>query len=516
MPETQHGLNITPSAPLTGIQVASQPAPVRRSNKSDASAFTPFAQSTTTTTTTMPPLPLHGKPAPSVVGQGVPYRLADAVPRIANQPLAECVIVVPQCPHCGESHVHRPNLLGHTVQCCTTHQNYTLVEAQSVKPVRTEPLATRPAGKRTLALEPTDAVLASPSKQLRSTGSADAQAAQAVHLDHLPDDCLQVMMSFLPETYLLGLRLVCKKLCRVVQESMVTLDLSRWDEMPAERLDAFQVVYKCVRRLVLADSNAGLTVLWKLLCNGVLYQLQCLDMSRCRDVGDTVLDLVAVRCGAIQELLLAHANRVTDAGIGNLTNGCRELRILNLAHCAQLTDASMQVIGARCVELQELYLDNCTHVTDIGVAAVSQGCQKLVVFHADAVARITDEGILNLTRNCPKLRVLHLSWCNLLTSNALIHIGRFAKNVRILCIPRCQSITDGGLQALAAGCKQLEELYIAWCDQITDEGVAALGAESKQLKVLDLSWCRSVTEAGMESVRAGCSQLRNLLPPRSW
>ena len=194
---------------------------------------------------------------------------------------------------------------------------------------------------------------------------------------HLPDDLLKRVLSFLPNSYLRVTRLVCRQWERAAGRFLTSLAPETLALQPPLSLRCSNLVsldlsnclteVHCFRakelglRSLLHDrhleSLLGLTRLTELKLRG------------CSGITTAGFATLA-RLTALQKLDLSRCGGVDDGGMRLLTALSR-LQVLSLAGCANVADTGLAVLVA-LTQLRHLNLAGCCRITDRGVQAVSQ------------------------------------------------------------------------------------------------------------------------------------------------
>lgn len=245
--------------------------------------------------------------------------------------------------------------------------------------------------------------------------------------------------------------------------------------------------------------------------------LQEVDLSNCRKVGDTLLARIVgwVHPGPYKPndasgKALMKPTMQTAAGT---VFGCPKLSKLTLSYCKHVTDRSMHHIASHAApRIEQVDLTRCTTITD-------QGFQYW--------------GNAQFSR----LRKLCLADCTYLTDKAIVYLTNAAKQLEELDLVRslssacfqstntfqsfCCALSDTATEVLALQCSQLTCLKMSFCGSaISDPSLRSIGLHLLRLKKLSVRGCVRVTGIGVEAVADGCEQLqlfdvsqcKNLIP----
>lgn len=125
-----------------------------------------------------------------------------------------------------------------------------------------------------------------------------------------------------------------------------------------------------------------------------LCQLECLDLSYCRElspeslthigvnlstlielhisgcwsINDSSLEIVAMHNKGLEQVSCASCYALTDASIMVLAKSCSKLKVLNIKGCWRVKDISVITINEYCKNLEKLFVKDCTHITEISIA----------------------------------------------------------------------------------------------------------------------------------------------------
>lgn len=270
---------------------------------------------------------------------------------------------------------------------------------------------------------------------------------------HLPDDLLKRILSFLPNSYLRVMRLVCRQ----------------WEHATARFLTS------------LAPETLALHPPLSHRCPALV----SLDLSNC---------LTEVHCFRAKELGLR--SLMHDGHLGSLA-GLRRLTELKLRGCSGITAAGLATL-ARLTTLQKLDVSRCAGVDDHGLRLLT-GLSRLQVLSLAGCVNVSDAGLVTLVA-LTQLRHLNLAGCRV-TNNGVqaiaqmqsallcVHNGMHA-NIRTglqrLNLDQCANISDAGLVWLAV-LPSLRHVSVSWGSCVLGLGLQAL-AQLTSLQTLDISY----------------------------
>lgn len=279
-----------------------------------------------------------------------------------------------------------------------------------------------------------------------STPSETVREPRQDNHGYLPDQVLLVIFQHLELHDLLRLRAVSMHWSEILSKStelLHHLDLSTYNRCVTDDVlvkiicpfvgsrpryvdisNCFHITDEGFSKLVATCGSNVVTwkmkSVWDVTASSILdmaskaNNLQEVDLSNCRKVGDTLLARIVGWVSPGQhkphdESKSGKASmkptRQTAAGT---VYGCPELKKLTLSYCKHVTDRSMHHIASHAASrIEEMDLTRCTTITDQG-------------FQFWGNARFT-----NLRRLC-------LADCTYLTDNAIVHLTNAAKQLREL------------------------------------------------------------------------------------
>lgn len=106
--------------------------------------------------------------------------------------------------------------------------------------------------------------------------------------------------------------------------------------------------------------------------------LQLLNLGMCPGANDSVVQMLAQRCGHLRGLGL-HATGVTDTGLAALGKGLTVMEELDLGHCKRISDRGVCKVAAGCTALQRLSLDGCAVLGEEAVTMLADRCAGMQV-----------------------------------------------------------------------------------------------------------------------------------------
>eukprot|EP00096_Caligus_rogercresseyi_P014950 TRINITY_DN7405_c0_g1_i1.p1 TRINITY_DN7405_c0_g1~~TRINITY_DN7405_c0_g1_i1.p1 ORF type:complete len:571 (-),score=155.81 TRINITY_DN7405_c0_g1_i1:122-1834(-) len=353
-------------------------------------------------------------------------------------------------------------------------------------------------------------------------------------LDHLPDDLLIRILSFLSSNDIVRLSRVNRRFYFCAWDPFLWTSLT----LTGENTDA-DLGIKSILRL-LSRNSAGNA---KLSINHI-------SLNSCRRLTDRGLAIVARRCPGLKELEIQGCVNITNGGLMDLVSKCvlldhldvtgcqmistisvhqpppsprtlspnfppqpqrRQLNIqyLDLSDCVSLEDSGLKMIVESCPQLMYLFLRRCSNITDVGIKAVSSYCLCLRELSISDCLRITDYSLFELAKLGPNLRYLSVAKCDRLTDAGIKQLARLCYKLRYLNLRGCESISDTALETISRSCTRLRSLDLGKCD-VTDGGLKLLAENCPNLKKLSIKSCEMVGDKGIQTVAYYCRGLQQL------
>jgi Leucine Rich repeat len=267
-----------------------------------------------------------------------------------------------------------------------------------------------------------------------------------------------------------------------------------------------------------------------------LRRLRSLDLSRCAQLGDITLHLLAT-CTTRDTLQVLYLKGplplVTGVGLQDVVQACRHLQVLDISYLTQLGNDSMAAIGRYLPQLRSLFLRDNYQITNDSVAAVDHrmnqsleqltlwgctGLRQLRLGSADTLAVVNLWGCHSLRddaadafRGFAALRSLNMAECHRLTDEFVVRGGAHGG----WCVPGAHDIYTVAMSfyqltreravpltqvTLTRHVPQLHHLSLRYCKRITDRSVEALAEYLPDLQTLDLSFCTRITVASLSTL----------------
>ncbi|KAM4618283.1 F-box and leucine-rich repeat protein 13 [Polymixia lowei] len=246
-------------------------------------------------------------------------------------------------------------------------------------------------------------------------------------------------------------------------------------------------------------------VSWKALCRSSP-GLRRLHAAECPRMTDASLKSVA-NLKNLQYLDISHCNRVGDAGMQYLTEGCSavKLRGLNVSHCSRISDSSVLRIAQRLSGLYHLNLSYCESLTDSGLECLSGSSISSLDISG---CNIQDQGLGALEGTC--LKKVVLAECVYITDTGLEKFCKQARELEHLDVSSCVELSDQAVKTLSFHCRSLVTLRMSACPKMTDTAVQYLTGGAHYLRELDVSGCVLLTDRTLRYLERNCPPLSSI------
>ncbi|XP_047105396.1 F-box/LRR-repeat protein 4-like isoform X10 [Schistocerca piceifrons] len=173
-------------------------------------------------------------------------------------------------------------------------------------------------------------------------------------------------------------------------------------------------------------------------------ELQALNLSRCKGMGEEAICTIASRCTQLRELRLDWTDGLRDDDVKFIVQKLgHQLQVLTLGG-RLLTNEGYKVIAdcKRCAGLRRLSVIHCPHISDRGVSRIIEHCH-----HIQIMSLIWNDGLSGrdflplLVSSLPKLRRLDLGYCDSITREHIDELMSHRKGIAVVrpevwCRPR--------------------------------------------------------------------------------
>ncbi|KAM3869969.1 F-box and leucine-rich repeat protein 13 [Diretmus argenteus] len=243
-----------------------------------------------------------------------------------------------------------------------------------------------------------------------------------------------------------------------------------------------------LRRLHAADcprmTNASLKSMAK------LKNLQYLDISHCRKVGDTGMQYLTEGSSAtkLRELNVSHCSHIHDISVMRIAQRLCKLNHLNLSYCESLTDSGLEWLSGSSIS--SLDISGC-NIQDQGLGAV-EGIHLKNVVLAECVY-ITDIGIKKFCKRMTDLEHVDVSHCVTLSDEAIKAISFYCSGLVTLKMSGCPKMTDMAVQYLTGSARYLRELDVSGCVLLTDRTVRHVERSCPPLSSITMAYCSNIS-----------------------
>ena len=218
-------------------------------------------------------------------------------------------------------------------------------------------------------------------------------------------------------------------------------------------------------------------------------------------------------------------NKVTDAGILMIAQGCPQLTDISLRHCKKISDEGLLALAVNLPGMTSIDLCLTSDMTCAGVSAIAERCPALVKISLSAYCLSTsdlvalNDLIFAIARGCPKLQTFSILFSNEITDHSVAFLAGRCKKLRSLTVYECERVTDEAMKAVANRCPHLEKLRIggrsftseygeSFTSKITDESFLVVGHKCSKLMDISIAY-NEVTDIGIAALARGCRRLRS-------
>ncbi|KAK9274219.1 hypothetical protein L1049_019033 [Liquidambar formosana] len=144
------------------------------------------------------------------------------------------------------------------------------------------------------------------------------------------------------------------------------------------------------------------------------------------------------------------------------------MKELVLADCVKLTDISLKVIGSTCCRLCSLDLFNLDKLTDAALLYLANGCQSIQTLKF-CRNDFSDEAIAAFLEVSGKsLKELSLNNISKVGPNTALSLSKYSRNLLSLDLSWCRKLMDEDLGLIVDSCLSMRLLKLFGCTQITD------------------------------------------------
>ena len=250
------------------------------------------------------------------------------------------------------------------------------------------------------------------------------------NLTELPNEILNLILSFLDFKTLFNLRATCKHFYEICSDEyfLQKLDLQPyWNLIDDNLIGLLAELATDIKMINLSwlklNSKSVLEIFFINSCKS----LTTLKMDNCLIVDEEVLHTISVNCQQLEKLSLVGCMNHTlnnenvsfseNININKNKNNffylknLRKLISLNLYRSAIDTDSIVQILVA-CNQLKHLNLGSCINITDFDLVmdVLSVNCKLLESLDLWRAYTLTNVGLNNVANNCVNLVELDIGW----------------------------------------------------------------------------------------------------------
>lgn len=173
-------------------------------------------------------------------------------------------------------------------------------------------------------------------------------------------------------------------------------------------------------------------------------RLEVLDMNCISGLRDSLLSSIGQNCPYLRVLNIANGKNITDEGVAGIAKGCPKLEVLDLSWCVRVTDWAVTTIVSNVPGLRDIGLSE-TRVTNAGVSDLTRGCKKLEAIHLARCINISDSGVESIITQCgSRLKSLNLASCQNVSDTYVERLIGECPSLNCLDVSKlpCRKISD--------------------------------------------------------------------------
>tara|TARA_B100000780_G_C21118813_1_gene452981 strand:- start:89 stop:3121 length:3033 start_codon:yes stop_codon:yes gene_type:complete len=295
------------------------------------------------------------------------------------------------------------------------------------------------------------------------------------------------------------------------QTSNVSLDLSDNTNIDSPVLwqAAIELAKTCKSVNLRGNANLNDVMMRSLaLCLGE--SLEAIDAAGCPTMDDAVVSSLVIRLFNLRYINLSNCKLITNNALKALADGCKAtLTSIDVSKCKQIGDTGIAWIagavgsGQACKKLMSFNLEDCVKIRDRSLEDLGNGCHSLRFVNFRGCTEISNRGIKSLANGCHQLSIVNIHSCLKVGDSGLVALGKHCPELQSLCATRCSTIGDRGLTAIGKGCPKLQSITLAGCVKITEGGICAIAENCQGLQTLNVTGCIDVTENGLKELLRG-------------
>ena len=229
-------------------------------------------------------------------------------------------------------------------------------------------------------------------------------------------------------------------------------------------------------------SAAGLLALWSNTKNLVRWEMGVemrTTVTHRKSMLPHISDEILIKANygsMLQEVHIAGACLVGDAGACAVISKCPKLRVLDLSYCGELTDVTLIKLAAESSStLESLAVNGCGKIRDAGVIALCKGCgpKKLKSLSLNGCSKVGDVGIQAIANFCKKMEILSISNCDSINTESMLLIVHSCRFLKSMDFSGLDLVSIDAVHALVKNCPLLTHLTCDNCNFRLNEFIAA-------------------------------------------
>ena len=192
-------------------------------------------------------------------------------------------------------------------------------------------------------------------------------------------------------------------------------------------------------------------------------KLESFDLSHCFFMWERSVVTVARGCPSLTNINFDGCH-VDNVGVTEITFCCPHLQSIDLSKCSNMTESMLSLLAARCPDLRSIKLPKSTLcVTCVSMTAIATNCLHLKSIDFSHNTLLSDIELVSVARGCSDLRTVSLRGCNEVTHEGLSQLIKLCSHLETLDLSDCFGIRDSGFEDLEKFGTELRHLNIVGC-----------------------------------------------------
>ncbi|OWF39443.1 F-box/LRR-repeat protein 4-like [Mizuhopecten yessoensis] len=326
--------------------------------------------------------------------------------------------------------------------------------------------------------------------------------------DLLPEEVIQVILSYLDLSSLINTCCTCRLLQKQCSDSLQYTELNLqpyWYKVDSSVLASFQSRCGHLHHLNLSwcggRNNTVSTAAFDKFLRMCGQELSTLYLANCTFVNSDVMKCIANFCPKLKDLDIQGCSKIDGTDLLHLQK-IPNLTRLNLYRSLVDTNSLVSLIKV-FKNLEALNIGSCIRINNFDEVCLALGknCKKLVSVDFWRSKTITGDGLVALAQGCPDLEELDIGWCPGLRSGSasLIQLVQTCTKLKKLFLTANRNVCDVDLMAISTHSRQLQQLDILGTREVTRDAVLRVLQNCPKLTMFDVSFCMSIDFSCVEA-----------------